>query len=72
MEGEGRVPFMQLLAWKAVSALRAREEEDEAGLEAGPPDDFDMNAMTTSRDDGAVMAAVQRLRVAGFKFRMVE
>jgi len=61
---------MLLLAWKAVSALRAREEEDEAGLGAGPPDDFDMNATTTSRDDGAVMAAVQRLRVAGFTFRV--
>ena len=41
-------------------------------LEQAPPDDFDMNATMTSRDDGAVMAAVQRLRVAGFKFRTVE
>ena len=72
LAGEGRVPFMRLLAWKAVSALRAREEEDEAGLGAGPPDDLDMNATTTSRDDGVVVAAVQRLRVAGFKFRTVE
>jgi len=72
LAGEGRVPFMRLLAWKAVSALRAREEEDEAGLADGLPDDLDMNATTTSRDDGVVVAAVQRLRVAGFKFRTVE
>ena len=69
LAGEGRVPFMRLLAWKAVSALRAREEEDEAGLADGLPDDLDMNATATARDDGAVVAAVQRLRLAGFKFR---
>ena len=72
LAGEGRVPFMRLLAWKAVSALRAREEEDEAGLGAGPPDELDMNATSSSRDDGVVVAAVQRLRFAGFKFRTVE
>ena len=72
LAGEGHVPFMRLLAWKAVSALRAHEEEDEAGLGANPPVDLDMNATTTTRDDGVVVAAVQRLRMAGFRFRTVE
>jgi len=70
--GEGRVPLMRLLAWEAVSALRAREEEDEAGLADGLPDYLDMNATATARDDGVVVAAVQHLRVAGFKFRTVK
>ena len=45
--GEGRVPFMRLLAWKALSALRAGSEAYEG--EAAFPVDVDVDA-TVSRD----------------------
>ena len=73
--GEGREPFMRLLAWKVVLSLRATEEEEEAGLlEADPPADLDMAATTTTtvHDDRVVVTAVQRLREAGFRFRRTE
>jgi hypothetical protein len=43
----GRVPFLRLLAWKAVSALRAGAEADEGAAAAIPPE-IDVDA-TLSR-----------------------
>ena len=44
---DGRVPFLRLLAWKAVSALRAGAEADEGAAAAIPPE-IDVDA-TLSR-----------------------
>lgn len=62
---EGHVPYLRLLAWKAVSALRAREDERDASAEL--PDELVLNA---SLDDAkeAPLKAVARLREAGYKF----
>ena len=47
LAAEGRVPFLRLLAWKAVSALRAGAEADE-GAAAAIPSEIDVDA-TLSR-----------------------
>ena len=67
---EGRVPFMRLLAWKAVSALRAAHEDIDAQGEL--PADLDLDATDTSGGSGVAMkagsAAAKRLTSAGVLF----
>ena len=64
---EGRVPFMHLLAWKAVSALRAAHEDIDA--QEGLPADLDLDATDTSgAATRAGSAAAKRLTSAGVLF----
>jgi hypothetical protein len=61
---DGHVPFMRLLAWKAVSALRASEEDADA--QADLPVELDLNA--SQDDSAAAKRAVSRMCNAEFRF----
>jgi len=67
----GNVPFLRLLGWKAVSALRASFEEEAAAAEL--PSEVDLNA-TVSHDGtsrAALPRAVNSLLEAGARFSIL-
>ena len=69
---EGRIPFMRLLAWKAVSALRAAHEETDSLADL--PSDVHLDATVTHNDEavgaavGASARAVDTLKRLGARF----
>ena len=65
---EGCIPFMRLLAWKAVSALRAANEETDSFADL--PSDVHLDATVTHNDVavGASARAVDTLKRLGARF----
>lgn len=63
---DGHVPFMRLLAWKTVSALRAVYEEADAV--ASLPGDLELDATVTGDSRNTVAQAVGALRSHGARF----
>ena len=66
-EAEGKVPFMRLLGWKAVSAVRA-EAEAAAAVEALPAD-LELDSSRDAEGVAAVSRLVETVRAAGWRFR---
>jgi hypothetical protein len=61
----GKVPYMHLLGWKAVSALRARAEE--AAARADLPADLELHSSMDAEGVAAVRNLVDSLRSAGWR-----
>lgn len=57
LAADGRVPFMRLLAWKALSALRAGAEDADESATTTFPDDVDLDATLTRGEGGRARGA---------------
>lgn len=66
-EPDRRVPWLRVLGLKALSAIRAREEE--AGAMDDIPDFIDVNVSTDAQGVQPLMAVVNKGRAAGTRYR---
>lgn len=67
---KGKVPFMRLLGWTAISHLRERCENEQAWTSLPP--EFSLDSTLTSEHAGVLLSCVADMKTDGWRFRTPE